>query len=101
MRQSKEVTNAKTRERLRRLRANNPGYSTAKNRDYQKKNPQKRAAHKALEKALRLGEIIRAPCIVCGNPRAEGHHEDYARQLDVTWLCRTHHLARHKETGRD
>lgn len=38
-----------------------------------------------------------SPCCVCGAPRAVAHHEDYSQSLYITWLCRKHHSARHKE----
>jgi hypothetical protein len=37
------------------------------------------------------------PCVVCGNPKTDGHHEDYSKVLDVVWLCRKHHMERHDE----
>jgi len=86
----------KTAARLRRLRADNPGYSTAKNRKYQEQNPEKRQAHKAVEYALKVGSLTRSPCEVCGGERSEAHHDDYGKALEVRWLCRTHHIARHK-----
>lgn len=50
---------------------------------------------------LRRGKIKRAPCEVCGAKRAEMHHPDYDRPLDVRWLCREHHLAEHREVSRE
>lgn len=52
-------------------------------------------AHKAVHRALRLGQISRRPCADCGAPETEGHHDDYAKPLEVVWLCRTHHRRRH------
>jgi hypothetical protein len=43
---------------------------------------------------LHRGLILRQPCEVCG-ARAEMHHDDYAKPLEVRWLCREHHLAHH------
>lgn len=42
----------------------------------------------------RRGKLIEQPCEVCGG-KAEMHHEDYDRPLDVRWLCRKHHMAEH------
>lgn len=39
------------------------------------------------------------PCSVCGATRGEAHHDDYSKPLDVVWLCRTHHWARHRMLG--
>ncbi|MGF3022683.1 hypothetical protein ACQVP2_07625 [Methylobacterium aquaticum] len=89
-------------QRLRKRRAANKGYSTAKNKEWQKANPEKRAAHKAVERALRLGLLLKQPCVRCGSTdTVHAHHEDYARQLDVVWLCSTHHAERHREMEAD
>ena len=52
-------------------------------------------ARRAVEAALRSGRLVRRPCehAGCGDPRTEAHHTNYARPLDVRWLCRTHHSA--------
>ena len=41
----------------------------------------------------RRGHLVAEECIVCGNPETEMHHPDYARPLQVKWMCREHHLA--------
>jgi len=46
---------------------------------------------------LRRGKLKRQRCSVCGAARAQMHHEDYAEPLQVTWFCRTCHLALHAE----
>ena len=33
---------------------------------------------------------------MCGAANAQGHHEDYAKPLDVTWLCARCHSAVHR-----
>ena len=40
--------------------------------------------------AIRKGRVQRLPCIVCGG-KAQAHHSDYSKPLDVDWLCRKHH----------
>lgn len=44
---------------------------------------------------LNRGKIERKPCEVCGG-RAQMHHEDYSKPLEVRWLCRHHHMQEHK-----
>lgn len=49
--------------------------------------------------ALAKGKIVRTACAVCGAVKTEGHHDDYTKPLDVVFLCRAHHNARHRELG--
>ena len=51
----------------------------------------------AVGHAIRDGYLVRQPCEVCGNPKSQGHHEDYSKPLEVVWLCQTHHI---KKIGR-
>lgn len=88
---------ANSRERLRRFRAANPGWSTAKNAQWQAANPEKRAAHKRVEVALRNGTLVRLSCERCGDVRSQAHHDDYSKPLEVMWLCQLHHRERHRE----
>lgn len=59
------------------------------------KYPEKERARNAVNNAVRDGRLIRRPCEVCGNPKSEGHHDDYSKPLEVRWLCRVHHEAFH------
>jgi hypothetical protein len=56
---------------------------------------QKNRARKFLEQKRRSGRVTAQPCEVCGATRVEAHHIDYSRPLDVSWLCRAHHLEHH------
>lgn len=58
---------------------------------YRAKNRLVVRAYSATARAVRSGRIKRMPCIVCGGLKAEAHHHDYSRPLDVTWLCFKHH----------
>lgn len=71
--------------------------SSAGKRRWDAQNREKRKAHKAVEVALTKGAMLRQPCARCGNPRAQAHHDDYSRPLDVMWLCSLHHGERHRE----
>jgi len=65
-------------------------------------NPEKRAAHVILGNRVRDGKVIKPDCCeACGKKavRIDGHHEDYAKPLDVVWLCRQCHVDIHKETS--
>ena len=55
------------------------------------------AAHQMVDIARRAGRILSQPCEVCGDPKSEGHHEDYERPFDLMWLCRKHHAHRHTQ----
>jgi DNA-directed RNA polymerase subunit RPC12/RpoP len=55
-------------------------------------------AHGIVSAAVRSGELLPQPCEVCGET-AEAHHEDYEKPLEVNWLCKKHHRARHIEIG--
>lgn len=36
------------------------------------------------------------PCVLCGAPNAEAHHDTYEKPLDVSWLCkRCHEVVHH------
>jgi transposase-like protein len=51
---------------------------------------------------IRSGEIIRASsCEQCGasSQTTHGHHDDYAKPLDVRWLCPSCHRKWHQEHG--
>jgi len=61
------------------------------------KNPDKVQAHLAVNEALRRGELKREPCVECGNEVSQGHHPDYAKALEVIWLCSIHHNQLHSE----
>lgn len=51
-----------------------------------------------VNKAVKAGRLDKMPCAVCGASKVEGHHAngyEGAAALDVTWLCKTHHLIAH------
>jgi len=51
----------------------------------------KAAARRSVRRSVLSGAIQKMPCKICGNPKAEAHHEDYDKPLDVIWLCKKHH----------
>jgi hypothetical protein len=62
--------------------------------------PERDAARKAVQDAVRAGKLIRQPCEKCGELKSEGHHDDYTKPLEVRWLCRTHHTEHHTNERR-
>lgn len=78
-----------------RYRKKNQRFFDKYNKKYILANPEKHKAHGKLEYALSVGRVKRTHCIICGNPKSEGHHDDYSKPYDVQWLCRKHHIAIH------
>jgi hypothetical protein len=70
-------------------------------RVYAEAHPAIHLASVLVDAAILRGEIVPQPCIVCGKTpgerRIHAHHDDYSKPYDVTWLCGTHHKARHKK----
>jgi hypothetical protein len=83
--------------------------------------PQEQAGYQ-VRRALQAGRLVRAPaCQFCGvkdHPKPatlqerirvygrpwsilRAHHDDYARPLDVVWLCGSCHKRCHVDTGAD
>lgn len=94
-------------DRARHYNGTKPRYSTngsprAKD-EWAKRNPEKRAAHKAVGNAVRSGLLVKPDvCSRCREPGVlHGHHEDYSRQLDVEWLCRNCHGREHRRYDED
>jgi hypothetical protein len=48
-----------------------------------------------VREAVRIGNLTRLACEVCGDPKSHGHHDDYAKPLEVRWLCAPHHREHH------
>jgi hypothetical protein len=75
-----------------------PGATEAKQR-WLERNKHKRAAHKAVQNAVRSGRMVKpAVCEDCGaGGRIHGHHDDYSKPLVVRWLCPKCHGAWHRK----
>ena len=96
----RELVARRDQERIRRVELAR-GKTAAKQaavRRSQQRHPERHAARRAVAEALRTGALIRQPCF-CGTHRSEGHHRDYAKQLEVLWLCRRHHVAIHRKAA--
>ncbi len=66
---------------------------------YRAKFKRKYRAHNMVNNAIRDGKLFSEPCETCGDGKAHAHHDDYARPLNVRWLCAAHHKEWHKENG--
>ena len=65
------------------------------------RNPIKQRCSNAVNNAVRDGRLTKpSHCSGCGaTGRIHGHHDNYARPLDVRWLCSTCHKAWHHKHG--
>lgn len=57
----------------------------------------KRRVHAKVYNAIKYGRIERpGKCSRCGTQcKPEGHHDDYSKPLEISWLCQNCHLAYH------
>lgn len=62
---------------------------------FKEKYPQKRAAHQAVQTALRSNKLMKGACEVCGSTKVHAHHDDYSKPLQIRWLCHAHHMELH------
>ena len=81
--------------RMRERRKIERGYDNERAYDWRMRNPEKHAAHKAVQAALASGHIAKPPQCRCGAGRIQAHHRDYSRPLDVRWLCHDCHAKEH------
>ena len=69
-------------------------------KEYRKNYPLKYKATTMVNNAIRDKKLFRQPCEVCGaTRRTHAHHDDYAKPLNVRWLCPVHHKKWHTENG--
>ncbi|MBH1995219.1 MAG: hypothetical protein I8H90_22645 [Burkholderiales bacterium] len=66
-----------------------------KMRELMEKFPERELARRAVKKAIKDGVLKTQPCFLCGK-KAQAHHPDYSRELDVVWLCSQHHSDAHQ-----
>jgi hypothetical protein len=55
----------------------------------------RRKARAALSRRRRRGLVAPTPCVLCGDREVVGHHNDYRKPLEGTWLCRACHDLSH------
>ena|SRR5215471_6534448 len=83
-----------TRTRAKNYRLANLEVVRAKDRarGFREHDPEKIAARNA----TRILRKDPHDCERCGAPNAHAHHDDYAKPLDVRWLCRACHGIEHR-----
>ncbi len=59
--------------------------------------PERSKARFAVNNAIAQGRLEPKPCEVCAAPKAEAHHDDYSKPLEVRWLCNRHHREHHRK----
>jgi len=60
-------------------------------------NREKQRIHASVNHEIKMGRLVRGPCCQCGSEvNIDAHHHDYAKPLEVTWLCRSCHLKEHR-----
>lgn len=80
----------------------NPSKARAKRERHRARHPEKARARWTLHSAVAEGRIVKADaCEDCGvffgdARKLHGHHEDYSKPLEVAWLCKDCHAARHR-----
>jgi len=68
-------------------------------KEWRVKYPTKYKAHALVNNAIRDGKLFKMPCEECSSEDVHAHHDDYAKPLNVRWLCPAHHSQWHKENG--
>lgn len=73
------------------------GLATHRNRiiRYREKYPERAAAVRTANNAIRDRRLIRQPCEKCGASKSQAHHDDYSKPLEVRWLCVSCHAGHH------
>lgn len=67
--------------------------------EYRERFPKKVKAQNMVGNAVRDKKLFKEPCEVCGCDNVHAHHDDYAKPLNVRWLCPAHHQQWHAKHG--
>lgn len=66
---------------------------------YRIKFPMKYKAKTMVNNSVRDGKLFSEPCEICGTEKTVAHHDNYAKPLNVRWLCQAHHKQWHAKHG--
>lgn len=98
---------AKNLQRVKKLKAeNNEHYLktvSAPKKKWDTENRYKKNAHLKVKRNISMKGNKPNQCQLCGtrSDELEGHHYDYSKPLDVTWLCKRCHSLAHKAINED
>ncbi len=82
-------------ERMRSGRQSRKSQRARYQRNRRRIHPTKYRASNAVSNAVRDGRLVRRPCELCGDVKAQAHHDNYDKALEVRWLCFKHHRELH------
>lgn len=68
-------------------------------REQRRKFPEANKARAIVGREVRMGRLIPEPCQKCGK-KAQAHHPDHTKPLEVEWLCPKHHAEADNELRR-
>lgn len=88
-------------DRVRGVHSRSVALSPTGNKEWIKRNPEKRTAHIAVGCAVKRGDLVKPfACEICGSssPLA-AHHTDYSEPLIVVWLCDSCHKDVHRKSN--
>lgn len=81
-----------------RKRGNRQGYVYTK--EYRERFKNKYKATSLVNYSIKTGKLYPEPCVVCGTTKNIcAHHDDYAKPLNVRWMCSAHHHQWHRDNG--
>ena len=70
------------------------------NQAWRSQDKRRTKCHNAVARAIKSGELVKSPCIKCGDINSLAHHEDYDKPLEIIWFCQPCHSQRHKEINK-
>jgi hypothetical protein len=68
-------------------------------KEYRDRYPNKYRAHNMVNNSIRDGKLFSEPCHCGVQDGVHAHHDDYAKPLNVRWLCPAHHKQWHDQNG--
>ena len=79
---------------------NNPNWHGGTHKSWKQDNPKKVKANRASYYQISIGNLVPQNCEICLKSPQEtsicGHHCDYSKPLDITWLCKSCHTKVHQ-----